>query len=1015
MSVHLFCSPFWRTLEDAALEKWQEEPRDALILVPSTEMRRQWLTRLTEEVNGVCGSAVATMERFAEHIAQQATSSPHRLAQPMELQLAALEVLSESNAQWRTAGIVDAFLNAVEELELHGFTPDEVGKTFSGDALITSLVTAWQEWKCCLNKRYLWSVGDVLRNACQAIGNQKVSLPQRLLVYGFSALTDLRWEFLRRLIDNANETFIFVPYEPTNESAYRYAQPFWELLQDTFKVEGKKLTDKVLDEMSAIVKKAFQWQKEKPDSELQPTERIVLVATAGEEQEVETALRLLTVWRREGKLERYSDALLLARNLEAYLPALEAVSARYKIPLDFVGGQPRPAWGLRQLLWTIAEAKRNGLDGACLWQLLPSPYLRSDGKPLLPPNKHAKVLGLLRQSLAQTRAEEWQKYFAENLPELAQPLGEFLKAVEALPLSAPACEHARAWRDLLSRFIAPCHPTDEPILNCLWKHLNILLSWQTELSLDEFVASLTELCTLTERTHTDAVRVVSITEGRGLWAPVIVVLGLCEDRFPQMPPVFELLTDKHRERLQRRLKTRLRFRRSFLAAETMLFLEAIGAATERLVLTYPRTDADGKPRARSLFVEAVENALKASGWQWVHQEWERDLADVLPRSLNEALDERDAEQWAIFAPSSPSEKVDKRAIALTANLLRDSSFAERLRTEWCRWAKPQRGKWDGKMPSLPKSIVAQLRELDLTALEVYGRCPFRFFARYLLRLKRPKEIAYTITPDIKGTLWHAIVDEFLRHWQEQEKMPDEATLHQIADEKVQEEMRQAPQVVIDLLQEQLGKMVACIWRAEELEAEEWCLVAIEEPFSLPLRELKEIAREIVEAKKIAELEKALKVLGEVTLRAKPDRIDKGRDGFLRVADYKTGTPPSQKDIQDGVSLQLPLYAIIVERSYEQQVGQACFLRLQFTKSGSYAKACQLVAQKQGSRSVLLSEMQQVALSWVCEFLKGIAEGDFCVRPFEFEKSCRQCDFKALCRCHFLRITPRKREGGEEGE
>jgi ATP-dependent helicase/DNAse subunit B len=57
----------------------------------------------------------------------------------------------------------------------------------------------------------------------------------------------------------------------------------------------------------------------------------------------------------------------------------------------------------------------------------------------------------------------------------------------------------------------------------------------------------------------------------------------------------------------------------------------------------------------------------------------------------------------------------------------------------------------------------------------------------------------------------------------------------------------------------------------------------------------------------------------------------------------------------------------------------------------------------------------MAIKWVCEFLQGIKEGDFCVRPIDPRKSCRRCDFKALCRYHSLRIALRGQQGGEEGE
>ncbi|MFA0776669.1 MAG: hypothetical protein PVTTEEND_000383, partial [Candidatus Fervidibacter sp.] len=87
--MRLLYSPHWRTLEEAAVAAWRES-RDALILVPSVVMRGRWLARLTEEAGGVHGDTVATMERFAERLAQQTAPSLYRLARPMELRLAAL-------------------------------------------------------------------------------------------------------------------------------------------------------------------------------------------------------------------------------------------------------------------------------------------------------------------------------------------------------------------------------------------------------------------------------------------------------------------------------------------------------------------------------------------------------------------------------------------------------------------------------------------------------------------------------------------------------------------------------------------------------------------------------------------------------------------------------------------------------------------------------------------------------------------------------------------------------------
>ncbi len=49
----------------------------------------------------------------------------------------------------------------------------------------------------------------------------------------------------------------------------------------------------------------------------------------------------------------------------------------------------------------------------------------------------------------------------------------------------------------------------------------------------------------------------------------------------------------------------------------------------------------------------------------------------------------------------------------------------------------------------------------------------------------------------------------------------------------------------------------------------------------------------------------------VTLRGKADRIDRLADGTLAVVDYKTGQPPTGKQVQNGYALQLGTTGLMV--------------------------------------------------------------------------------------------------------
>src|SRR5579871_6273279 len=52
-----------------------------------------------------------------------------------------------------------------------------------------------------------------------------------------------------------------------------------------------------------------------------------------------------------------------------------------------------------------------------------------------------------------------------------------------------------------------------------------------------------------------------------------------------------------------------------------------------------------------------------------------------------------------------------------------------------------------------------------------------------------------------------------------------------------------------------------------------------------------------------------------TLRGKADRIDRRNDGTLGIIDYKTGSAPSDRQIQTGYAPQLPLEALMASSGY----------------------------------------------------------------------------------------------------
>lgn len=1032
MKVKVYCSPHWSALQDKALSIWleaQQKDVTPLMLVPTTAMRSYWLSVIAEATKGVSGDSVSALDFFAHHLAASCTEKLFRLAQPTEQKLATITARASLNLleEWKRVGVIDVFLSSVEELELHNLSPETIQSALPHDETIRVLAQWWQEWKKVLHNQGLWSLGDALKIATDCLPRTIATIPktQTVLLYGFTALTSARWNFLKALLENMNSddltVYFFIPANPDNQRAYGYAQPLINRLRDELRAEVCPLQSSLPEELRLLPTLLFQ--RHQPKDELKPTDRIVYIATSGEEQEVEMAVRLLVHWRRTGKLKRFSDALLIAQSLESYLPALRAISARYNLPFVVLDKSVRSHSGLVNLISSIWNARSSNWEGEILLRILPSSYLH----PLLPKDKHRDFFTLVRQRLTESGGKRWIELLKTGFGDetFVNSIAAFFNVVDELPDRAKVSEHAFHWQKVI-QFIRPIDERDERTLQNLRRQLNALKAWSSEVSGNEFVEILIEACSEDVKEFSDAVRVASANDARGQVAPVVILLGISDGRFPPLPPMFEFLTDKHREELTEKLglKISLRFCRrpksrkfdfatSFAQEQRMIFAEMIGIATERLVFAHPRTDPDGKPIARSLFLDEIEDSLKSAGYIWRKEE--RDISDVvLPKQIseqgalleeaNQAIDAHEAQTSAMFYAFTGHTSLSDIDKAFAGNNLRNGNFRERLLTEWKRWTKPQEGDWDGKDLKIDRQALFarwKTQRFIVTALEDYGHCPYRFFARHVLGLSRPREVTYFVDPMTIGDLWHKIIAKFLEVCQSSEKFPDEQVLIQKAQEVIEEhpQVKQAPQQVKELVWNRVKEMLPFVWRAEKNQADEWKPVKVEEEISLPIKVLGNVPQEWEESQ----------------LVMRPDRIDRNIRGEQRIADYKTGTTPSPSHIRDGISFQLPLYILALQQK-GSSVKEALFLKLlSFTERGKYRTSCQLVTETTDRKKLLLLDAINFAQEYACQYLHQIAQANFAVFPFKLQESCRYCDFKSLCRRHPLRLRERKVEGEFDSE
>jgi ATP-dependent helicase/DNAse subunit B len=157
-------------------------------------------------------------------------------------------------------------------------------------------------------------------------------------------------------------------------------------------------------------------------------------------------------------------------------------------------------------------------------------------------------------------------------------------------------------------------------------------------------------------------------------------------------------------------------------------------------------------------------------------------------------------------------------------------------------------------------------------------------------------------------------------------------------------------------------------------------------------------------------------------RGKIDRIDMDMDsGIFSVTDYKTRTSATIKDIEEGISLQLPLYLRIAEDLLRAQIGDkemTGVAGIYHTLLGKESKQ-QLAlglhefagqafeGHKSGGKNTLIGERETVedfaaiiekTVEFAKSYVEGITRGEFpLVKESYAETACRFCDYKKVCR------------------
>ncbi|HKO97519.1 MAG TPA: PD-(D/E)XK nuclease family protein [Pyrinomonadaceae bacterium] len=533
-------------------------------------------------------------------------------------------------------------------------------------------------------------------------------------------------------------------------------------------------------------------------------------------------------------------------------------------------------------------------------------------------------------------------------------------------------------------------------------------------------------------------RVLEATDMRGLRFRAVFVVGLVEGGFPLRAARDWIYPHEERERLKHYGLTLEDISPATLLKEEHYFYQSVCRATERLYLTRPLTLGDDSETVASYYIDELRRAVaplvvKA---ETVRRDYEgQELAQISTTTeLNVSLVRQQERHFHrgdkhLLLPQSRIRSL----VALARNdQFLSTSALRRIEIERERGG-PGFGPYDGEITD--PHLIALLNQRfgpdfvhSASGLSTYGNCAYRFFGQRVLKLEPRGEAALDLQAIDAGKLLHDILRRFFEQHRRQR-------LTDLDREGLQQELRELADRVFDEHERVVPPLNKQIWKIDreirkilldqvllyELEMQSSAVTTGVLPtyFELAFGGMKSAARDPQSTEEPLEIsrstfvgEERIKVSGQI------DRVDVAADDTLIAYDYKLSTGSTKDDIKTGRSLQLPIYLEALERLIlpNQAIagGGYYVIRGGNERRNRGLHRADLIHYsgigKKASAVISDDEWQQIrtdVIAKIWNFLDHMRAGSFSVRPSEKDKTCRFCDFSAVCRYERFRIDQKK--------
>ena len=535
-------------------------------------------------------------------------------------------------------------------------------------------------------------------------------------------------------------------------------------------------------------------------------------------------------------------------------------------------------------------------------------------------------------------------------------------------------------------------------------------------------------------------RVLEATDVRGLRFRAVFIAGLVEGGFPLSASRDWIYPHEERERLKHYGLTLEDISPNSLLKEEHYFYQTACRALERLYLTRPLMLEGDTETVASYYIDELRRAI--APLRLVKEEVARPDYDGV--RLREASSAKEVSVSLVRQDQHHLHRVEREgllprpqinallSLARNDRLLSESALT-RIDIERKRSGETF-GPYDGQITNPELLLLIKKRfgpqaVHSASALGTFGQCAYRFFAQRVLKLEPRGEAALDLQALDAGKLLHDILRRFFEKYRgkrfDASKRADlTKELLGIADE------------VFDLHQQVVPPLNKQVWKLDreirkiileqvllyELEIQAGTAGALVTParFELAFGGMKSAARDPDSTEAPLELIRSTLVGDEIMkISGQIDRVDIARDQTLVAYDYKLSKGALKKDIYEGRTLQIPIYLEALERIFfpGQAIAGGGYYTLrggaERRNTGMYRKEFNDNYLGLGAKNSIFSEdewpqFRAEVTARIWEFLDRMRAGRFTVEPSEGYKTCKFCDYVAVCRYEKYRIDRKKR-------